>query len=171
MEALTPVFIRVPKTGSTSVAQAIYGRDWAHCKASELPSGPGTYRFGFVRNPYTRCLSAFNWFKHRTQAQWTQPMRELPFSEWVIRHLQDVPPNSDAFDPQHKYLDAPVDFIGRYENLDVDFAHVLAALGRPPMALPRLNTTVPNDPGEYTDAARKVVREAYAEDFNRFGYN
>ena len=171
MEALIPVFVRVPKTGSTSVSKAIFGDiDQAHCPASDLPSGPQYFRFGFVRNPYTRCLSAFNWFRHRTTAKWTQPMRDLSFAEWVTQHLQDVPANSDAFDLQCKYLNAPVDFVGRYENLEADFAHVLRALNRPQAELPHLNTTVSNDLSEYTDAARAVVRDAYAADFEQFGY-
>lgn len=65
-----------------------------------------------------------------------------------------------------------VDFVGRYERLDVDFSHVADVIGLPPqLRLPRLQTAPGLDPaGYYTPATIDLVRQRYRRDVELFGY-
>lgn len=161
MEALTPLFVAIPKTGSTSVAAAL-GVMQEHHRASHL-SGMNGFRFAFVRNPLTRLLSAYNWLHQFGEKE----LYEMPFKEFV---LAGIDLEHLLFRPQSWFLDAPLDFIGRYETLQQGFNEAQRRMGLPETILPRENGTVPNDPSVYDDETRELVRNLYSDDFKRFYY-
>ena len=81
--------------------------------------------------------------------------------------------------PQYKFLCDPgsqtpkVDFIGRFECLNEDFAYVQKKL-ESQASLQLLNKTdgSKKDYREfYTDATRKIVADVYREDIRIFGYD
>ena len=63
-----------------------------------------------------------------------------------------------------------VDFLGRYESLSADFAHACHQIGiDAPLA--RKNASARGDYRQYYDARlATLVRDHYAEDVERFGY-
>lgn len=160
MEALN--FVHVPKTGGQSIA-ALLGLPIEHHRASDYAGRDG-FRFAFVRNPFDRVRSEFNWW--RIVAPISEPMaqaaRSMGLSEWVMSRL-DL-----TFQPQTYWIDAPVDFVGRFEALQDGVDYILRVTGREPAVLPRLNASCVD--GEYNSKARCKVRDLYASDFYRFGY-
>ncbi len=65
-----------------------------------------------------------------------------------------------------------VDFVGRYETLNDDFAHVAHRIGLPPdIRLPRLQTAPRlNHAHFYTAETRGIVATRYANDIELFEY-
>ena len=64
-----------------------------------------------------------------------------------------------------------VDFIGRFERLQECFNEVCGCLGRPPVALPRINDSRHAAYTEYyTPALVEIVAGHYARDIEKFGY-
>lgn len=70
-------------------------------------------------------------------------------------------------DEQGKLL---VDWVGRYERLEQDFAAVCHRINVRE-TLPRLNVSLHGSYREhYTDRTRRLVEEAYTKDIEMFGY-
>jgi hypothetical protein len=66
-----------------------------------------------------------------------------------------------------------LDFIGRYERLDADWAMVAARLGIGNTPLPRLNVNAERArdyTAYYTPRTRQIIAERFAIDVEYFGY-
>ena len=83
------------------------------------------------------------------------------------------------FRPQHRFVclsdtGAPaVDFVGRFERLAEDFAHVAARMGREvPLASANRTRSRPREDyrSHYTAETAAIVGRAYARDVALFGY-
>ena len=150
----------------------------------------GTYfSFAFVRHPVGRTRS-FHADKHglalhdRRACRWfIEPWhglrRGMGFEE-LCRWLA-TPAGSDAFANRH-WLSQHAqirtrdgrgpDFLGRWETLDDDWRTVMAHIGMPHRALPRLNARAGAAAADLAEApeAAALLRRRYAEDFRLWGY-
>ena len=133
------------------------------------------FKFGFVRNPFDRFVSAYVFLFRRSLKQ--QPrgpeelvgdmnaaLRRAPFRRRIL-----VQPQSKFLEDEEGRL--ALDFIGRYEQLESDFEAVCRHLGIP-ASLPHSN------PSEhlhysryYDDELRTRVSDFYARDFQHFKYS
>jgi hypothetical protein len=148
-------FVHIPKTGGTSIGTALnIGHD--HLPASKV-SEP---RFTFVRNPFDRLVSVWEFCRPNPVEKLRQIVNGMTFAEFAR-----VPCDNLFLRTQSSWLDAPVEFIGRFESLHEDFAK----LSDKP--LPHLLKSERRPWREYYDAdTLAYVAERYAEDFVRFGY-
>jgi hypothetical protein len=65
----------------------------------------------------------------------------------------------------------PLDFIGRFENLQDDFAEVCRLMGLPGISLPHEVKGSGGDPREeYDEESIRLVDDAYKESIELFGY-
>lgn len=148
--------------------------------------------FVVVRDPYERAISEFRcpWkgFEAPTgssQARKTRRAAALPeqLNEWLQRKLRggvaQPPFRNGHFIPQHMYLfDArgqhtvPPENILRMERLDTDFADLLRRYGLQSSLLGRSNESqVPRfSCKDLTVETRRLIEEAYAEDFKLLSY-
>jgi len=187
------IFIHVPKTGGQSVAQALFGDPYytGHPPliAYERES-PGNYRsfykFTFVRNPYGRLLSAYNYLT--AYAPWSEDIefrentlsKYRDFEDLIVNGLRqdEAIRNNLHFLPQAFHLKNSVgaigvDFIGRYETLQEDFETVRQRVGFGDR-LPWLNRSQLLALGfrdHFNDQTAAIVAEYYKEDFDTFGYD
>ena len=186
------VFIHVPKNAGTSL-YATFGMDVpdnTHCPvtgflASDAKRYHDSYSFGFVRNPWDRMVSAFQYLKHKPisddDKRWaTQTLAPFDtFEDFMIAMERPIFRNRVVgwrhFKPQWHFLtnwsgrDA-VNYVGRFETLAKDVEIIGQAIGVKP------NLTFQNSTQRepywtyYTAESRKRVAQIYAKDIARYGY-
>jgi len=194
------IFVHLYKTAGMSVRQALdpyaegRARRWVASYARRLglpaPSTPpyhlsareirdrlgaevfdGYFTFAFVRNPWDWQVSLFHYLRTRRDHRQHEMARAFPDFDAYIRwrvaeevRLQ----NTFLADEAGRTI---VDFVGRMETIDDDFARVCRAVGLPPLRLPHRNRSRHRDyRGYYTDETRDLVARAFAEDIDLFGY-
>jgi hypothetical protein len=136
------------------------------------------FSFAFVRNPLSRVISSYRYLRSGTwnpeialRVQKMDSIKEFVLSDdlkWV------VPCHSYIFDAKGNQC---VDFIGKVENMDLDFAWVCGRLGVPPIKLPKANvSSSSDDPVELKaqllsdDDCLKIIKTRFEVDFESFGY-
>jgi hypothetical protein len=172
------VFAHVPKTGGIAMRAALAPyedaslRLPAHDTLSDLaashPETRGHFKFAFVRNPWDRLVSFYTYARavlSRTLPQiqdFDLMLRALDRDEAWTRDIHAMRAQSD--------FTAGADFVGRFEQLDNDFAQacdragIAATLGHRNASQHRPYATY------YTDWSRSFVAARYASDVATFGY-
>jgi hypothetical protein len=191
------IFVHIPKNAGESIEKCLGGygdkkKLWGiekgvvlqHLKACELQEKIGDqvfndyFKFTFVRNPFSKCLSEYFWEK-------TYLNESLNFNDWVKLKLGDLINQSENNTTtlrqkhnleQYKFIyDASdnclVDFIGRFEKLQEDFDLICDKIGVPRQQLPHKNKSKHKHYTEYyEDEIREIVEKKYEQDIEYFGY-
>lgn len=176
------VFIHINKTAGSSIARAL-GLTGEHKtalqKKRELGERAWTERFSFtvVRNPWDKVVSHYS-YRVRTN-QTGLGVEPLPFEEWVRLAYRDRDPrycdDPRMFMPQWEWIadesgQMMVDFVGRFENLQEDFARISERIGKH-ASLPHVKKSDRGGYRDYYDAGtRSIVADVFREDVERFGY-
>jgi hypothetical protein len=181
-------FIHIPKTGGSSVLGALYPYS---AKKPKNPKEPNTHGwqpryhymgmhvpldkcrhlipedyliFSFVRNPWDRAASLFNIEKYRKKGQ--------SFEDF-LKHLPDTKIHGRLRKNQADWLKGrPMGFVGKMETMKKDFASLMEKIGLENIELPHFNRTPtrPHYSTLYNKRTKKLVRQIYKEDIERFGY-
>jgi len=112
-------FIHIPKTGGTSINKVLLNDEntsfyTAHDSIRAIPD-ENFFIFTFVRNPYTKFLSA-----------WSAGVRKEQYSNDLDEFIETINLNDTWFLPQTYYIKEgetntkKVNFIGKYENFKKD---------------------------------------------------
>ncbi len=144
---------------------------------------PSFFKFAFVRNPYTRCLS---FYKERIFADAPLGYRvslglpkqgEVSFSDFLVAVSQQKPNDMNRhWRPQSELVSSSLklDFIGKFENLVEDICSVFEKLGIEEGKLlshkghtSGVGTKISND---LTEREISLINDIYAKDFTRFDY-
>lgn len=184
------VFIHIPKAAGTSVAQTLFGEGSRHLRYTEYEkANPRKFReyfkFSFVRNPWERLYSAYSFLKKGG-------MNEMD-KVWASEYLAGfndfdsfvkgwvTPANIRSwvhFYPQHYFicddaLNLKMDFVGRFETLQNDFAYVQQRLNMPATPLPHINPSAGQESyvDFYSDESREIVASVYNDDIRLFSYD
>jgi hypothetical protein len=176
------IFVHINKTGGSSIEQAL-GLPFQHRTALEIRDAIGERRwrsrfsFAFVRNPWDKVASHYHYRVKTNQTGLGD--RPIPFGEWVrLAYAEQAAPYYDQpkmFMPQLEWLrdrdgKILVDFVGRFEALQSDFAQVCSRLGRA-ASLPHVKSSPRGDYRTYyDDASADIVARAFAEDIRAFCY-
>lgn len=184
------IFIHVPKAAGTSISLALYGGNIGHRRAADYERISRRefgryYRFGFVRNPWDRLVSAYE-FARSGGTDFVEPIPNSDYDspvfssfdrfvgEWLVG--ADLEALDVVFQPQWSFVcdrrgELLVDYIGRTESLEDDLGAVEQALGRT-IQPERLNQTDRSvDVSDYyTDETRDMVAEIYRRDIEMFHY-
>ena len=188
------IFIHIPRAAGNSISAGLFGHSGGgHRTAQNYRMIFGRrfwtyYKFAFVRNPYTRLVSAYEYLRRGGHPAWPENRRfgaEVigsfdEFSEFVLNWLHPDRTNwpQPHFYPQTHFLELDgepaVDFIGCVERIEEDFKAVCDELGKE-CHLPKKNET----PGEKrplgsyfsSDAVIQRVQKVYRSDFDRLGYS
>ena len=191
------IFIHIPKNAGESIEILFKcyrkkenlwglqnGKVLQHMNVTEMKDIVGSkifnsyFKFSFVRNPFSKCLSEYFWEKNHL-------CESLDFTTWVKLNLDNLikksANNKEAMRQAHnleqyKFLynehgNLDVDFIGRFENLQADFNIICNKIGIPRQELPHKNPSKHKHYTEYyDDETKEIVAEKYAKDIEYFGY-
>jgi len=178
------IFIHIPKAAGTSVSTALYGYSVGHATIRDryerdYNATRKYFKFTFVRDPLERLLSAFRFFRgggmHVRDREFAeQHIRDLDFAAFV-RNLRESDEMREhlLLLPQMHFIATPdkrvlVNFIGRFENIENDFAYVTKKIGvkaQLPHKNPSQNASVPVD-----TETRQLVRDIYEVDYTWLSY-
>jgi hypothetical protein len=186
------LFVHIPKCAGTSVVDALFGhavgnhRSIASLRlAFTAEEYRRMFKFTFVRNPWDRLVSTYHYLQAGGQgdkdAAWAARLglAGRSFRDFVRERLsQDGINGAYHLRPQAQFVtlgpDHPVemDFVGRFETIERDFATIRDRLGLD-ATLPSRNrgTARPRDyRAAYDDETREIVGRVYARDVALFGY-
>jgi len=186
------IFIHIPKAAGTSIARAIYGMNVGHKKASDyqkisIKEFSKYYTYSFVRNPWDRAISAYNFAKQGG----TELVQPLPsdiyaskyfrtFSTFVKEWLPyaDLGKEDVVFAPQYEYIcdgnqNIIIDFVGKLENITQGIDIISNKIGQE-IHLENLNTSnriKPTYKEYYTNELIDIIAKVYEVDISLFDYD
>jgi hypothetical protein len=132
------------------------------------------YKFCFVRDPYERAVSLYRYFIKDNRI--AEDMTFLDFCRLLNGSIDHIGLyNYMGFsqcNPQVRWTEnLNFDFIGRQENLGVDYQTLAAVFGIDNLAMPHLNKTEGNEYEKYyCQETKRIVEEFYCEDFREYDY-
>ena len=187
------LFVHIPKTAGIAIGHGVYGRHTGnHTTIAEYQMAfsrqefTAMFTFTFVRNPWDRLLSAYQFMKkggrNEGDRQWSAD-HLASFTNFEAFVLGWVNPENVLkgihFTPQHHFLTNPgsdrimVDFVGRFENLQADWDALQTKVKVTSTLEPvNVNRSADDDHRQhYTPKMVERVRQVYAKDIALFGYS
>ncbi len=178
------MFICVAKTASTSIRRRLgYYQDpppeeyhmFLEDGLKKHPYAKDYFKFAFVRNPYDRLYSCFINLKYDGHSWATHLKQKASFRDFVMDFEKSEYSKYIHLQPQFNYVKngdkVGVDFLGRFETLNEDFAKIESMIGYTHQQLERTRASSKGWEVKFYDyEMKKVVQRIYAEDFERFGY-
>ena len=131
------------------------------------------FKFTFVRNPWSRAVS---WYKNVIRDDIHRHShnikKDCTFEEFFKVHLDNTwALRSQLFWLRNYCGNLPLDFIGRFERLDEDFAKVCERLEIPDGNLPKL---IMSESKPYTDYYNNelvdIIAKKYKDEISYFGF-
>ena len=184
-------FIHIPKTGGTSINKVLESDKnteflTSHDSIRLLPSND-LFTFTFVRNPYSRLVSWWNYIQTEYQSHrqngipdggeyWKNLCNEIvtknkDFKSFVRAENPLWFPRTSSEFISDKDENNLLDFIGRTENLQEDFDYICDKIGIPRQELPHKNKSKHKSYTEYyDDETKQIVAEKYRKDIEYFKY-
>ena len=188
------IFVHIPKAAGQSICRSLFGNlAGGHATLADYQiifsrrEFDSYFKFTFVRNPWDRVFSAYNFLKkggaNEFDRQWAPKIACYEtFDNFIKRGLHTPQMVKKLhFRPQHWFLDVPyhsdisVDFVGFFENIVQDFEIIKSRLNldHDPV-LKHVNQSSLNQKLDYrdfyTDETREIVGRFYCQDIKRFGY-
>ena len=165
------IFVHVIKTAGSSIQNVLNLQQVSgHASAKRIRHIVGDiiwneyFKFTFVRNPYDKIVSQYHYNRHQFGFE------SSTFKEYILAW------NSgeciSTFPQQHsEYLDADLDCIYRFENLQGEINRLCDKIGIPHQKLPHINKSKHKHYTEYyDDETREIVAQKFAKDIELFGY-
>ena len=189
------IFIHIPKSAGVSVSNSLFG-GWTggHTKMKAYTvifnrkEFESYFKFTFVRNPWDRLFSAYNFLKKggmfEEDRHWAkenidvfsdfqQFVTALPKHKYILKH--------NHFAPQYEFICLPGDdeirlnFMGFFENIEDDFEDIKRRLSIDEnIQLKNENVTSVEHQDykeHYTDEMKNIAANLYSKDIDLLGYN
>jgi hypothetical protein len=185
------IFIHIPKCAGSSINQQLKLDSVGfsgHSPASYHSEYKDYFSFTFVRNPYDRIVSAYKYFrKLKPGHRWykrnsiiSDAANDMEFNDFA-HHINDFMKlmkreegsfeSGIHFQPFHYFIDQPIDFVGRFENIQQDYFKILSHLKLSIKPLRKTNSTNNSDYRRlYMEDSKREVYNIYEEDINKYKY-
>ena len=184
------IFIHIPKVAGTSITKTLGG---SRAQRNHLPwyvyytANQGffeqSFKFSFVRNPWDRALSAYNYLKaggnQNSDLRAAKMISEYDgFDDFIINglwegkfrdHLMFIPQSNFIVNGEQELV---VDFLGRFENLEEDFKRVLGLVGINKKLLRTNSSKAAKNYRCFYQNSRSVeiISQVYIQDVKMFSY-
>jgi hypothetical protein len=184
------IFIHIPKAAGTSIARAIYGMNVGHRKAIDYQKISKReyneyYTYSFVRNPWDRVVSAYN-FAKQGGTSYVQPIPNPVYQSELFKDFEtfvtqwlptaDLAKEDVVFAPQYWYIynkkmQCLVGYVGKLETLTDDIK-ILEKQLRINIEIEQLNVSDRSSSYRdyYNKNTRKIVADIYQQDIKLFNY-
>lgn len=173
-----PIHVHIPKTAGTSFRVALGITDPEHQTASELHAlvgdaeWYGSFTFALVRNPFDRLVSIYTAGRGHRRPRTRARYESMSFDAWVREELcAEESPRITARRRYSEWIDEPVEYVGRFEEVGDAWARVAGAVGVELSELPQIHRT---EHGHYRDlfddATRRLVEDYFSEDLDLYEY-
>lgn len=147
-----------------------------HAKATEYRDFLGQevyakyFKFGFARNPYDWQVSMYEYVRQTPHHNQHELIRDMSFDEYINwRCIEEPRLQVDFLHDENENL--IVDFIGKFETLEEDFASIMQKLGLTG-SLPWMNRTERKPYSDYyNDVTKALVDQVFDRDFKVLGYD
>jgi len=184
-EVLRPLALQPPAGRVNRLASDLgLVRDWRRCHFRKhaplrraervLPAEvfSSFYRFAFVRNPWDRLVSWYEFILQDATHRRHGRVRSLPGFEDFVRRELAHPRRAQWWMLTGRDGRLGIDFAGRFERLEADMAAVCTRLGIAYRPLPHVNRTARRAPYQqyFSPALAALVRERWAPEIEAFGY-
>ena len=191
------ICVRISKAASTSILLAfkakrrLFDHSYFNRRHHTIGYYQDTYpqqfkeyfKFAFVRNPWDRIFSSYRYLRYNRKLEFA----DCSFHDWLYKNEEAInTPGQFLFGRNREIfihhltdqldwvvLDGKiaVDFIGRFENLETDFAHVCERLSSTIKLEKRNASTYHTDyRADYTDPMIELVAEWHSRDIEYFKY-
>jgi hypothetical protein len=187
------IFIHIPKAAGISVFEGLFAREsfghyplWFYQRYMSARSYRNCFKCAFVRNPYDRLYSAFNYMKRGGRGRpndlkYQSMLRDVgSFEEFVLDRIDEqMMYEVEHLIPQCYWLRnmqgaVEMDYIGRFKTLAHDYAAVALEIGSVEKSLKHLNVSqkrLDTDVNhKFTPSMIKKINDLYAEDFSLLDY-
>ncbi len=183
------IFVHTPKTAGKGIAKALFKEDFIghhlleQYKKTDVEKYNSYYKFGFVRNPWDRLVSAYFYLKQGNTGPYGDRFTEKyltheSFEEFVydLSKRKDIFLKWVHFIPQFKFVcdennKVAVDYIGKYETLEEDFKVLRDHFKVSGATLEKFNNSKHKPYWEYYNKEMvEIVRCVYQDDINIFNY-
>lgn len=131
------------------------------------------YKWGFVRNPYDRLVSAY---QNKIVEQFEGGLakyRDIKSFKDFILHLEtiNIVKSDRHIKPQSLLLPTDMSMVGKLEDFNTDLRIICEMTGRKFKLLPKINKSGHKGYKDYYNTrTRKIVHKLYREDMERFNY-
>ena len=188
-DALSCIFIHTSKAAGTSIALSLFGELPYHYTAVQYKAIYGRktfnsyFKFSFVRNPWDRLFSAYNYLKsggwNDKDAAWAEKHLSNihSFEEFVMDWLSEENLNSHIhFWPQYRFIcnwrgKPLVNHLAYFETIEEDFIKIREALGVNGDLRHTNKTTRESYQLAYSTQTKEKVQNLYKKDITMLGYN
>lgn len=129
------------------------------------------YKFSFVRNPWSRMVSLYNFFKARFTRPYMLQTDKMSFPEFVEFWSQTNPGNQvDMFFWQNETT-LDMSYIAKVENIQEHFDVITKNINIPQILLPHVNQSKKTDYRTYyDDYTIELVAKTYQKDIEFLDY-
>lgn len=190
------IFVHIPKAAGVSICRTLFGNlCGGHTTIKKYQvifskkEFDHYFKFTFVRNPWDRIFSAYNFLKKGGMGErdrmWAAAnlVSYRDFEDFIKRWLNKSSIQQYIhFWPQYEFLCIPysqeisVDFLGFFENIQDDFLYIKKILSLTTnIALRHENKIASYDKLDYrdfyTEEMRDIVAEVYKRDIELLGYS
>ncbi len=187
------IFVHIPKAAGTAINVGLFGQlaGLGHASSQKYLQVYGAsqfdamYKFSFVRNPYDRFVSAYEYLRRGGNNSFDASFRDQKMADF--KTFEDFVLNGFAKDKairEHIHFrrqvdfllidnKIAVDFLGRFENIEDDYRYIASMIGH---AKPLESSNASDRSKEYVayfknEAVRQAVADYYEADFERLNYS
>ncbi len=177
------LYIHIPKTAGVSIQNSglVHEQDWqGHTPASKIKDLNYFFSFCFVRNPYARIYSSYNFYKNnlkRGNKTAKQKMKEYEnFENFVLNFHKAKKIDKKHYRTQVSYVcnrrKIIIDYVGKFENINNDWLKIqeINPWYNKIIDLPFHNKTPKPETNIYSKKMAEIIFKYYQIDFEMFGY-